>query len=126
MCDVVLVLFFFVILPGRPREQGSPNWRPYHGPEDACCRFRGRTHRVMDFFIPSPLLLCIDDVRAICDIECPRLHCALMTMEGIRNVLTAIILHRFYVRQASTSKGNLRVNDIFEQHELHWISASHY
>jgi len=80
----------------------------------------------MDFFILSPLLLCIDDVRAICDIECPRLHCALMTMEGIRNVLTAIRLHRFYVRQASTSKGNLRVNDIFEQHELHWISASHY
>jgi len=52
---------------------------------------------VMDFFILSPLLLCIDDVRAICDIECPRLHCALKTMEGIKNVLTAIILHRFYV-----------------------------
>ena len=47
----------------------------------------------MDFFILSPLLLCIDDVRAICDNECPRLHCALKTMEGIRSILTAISLH---------------------------------
>ena len=67
-----------------------------------------------------------DDVRAICDIECPRVHCALKTMEGIRSVLTAIRFYRFYVRRASTSKGNIRVNKIFEQHELHWISASHY
>jgi len=71
----------------------------------------------MNFFILSPLLLCVDDVRAICDIEFPRLHCALKTMEGIRSVLTAISLHRFYVRRASTSKGNISVNKMFEQQE---------